>query len=210
MRILIAAIFLLAAGLPAQPVNVYAIPNTHGTIAGWLVDMDTELNYTGNNYLDHLDRVAKDPTYRFAFSEVPNVMSLLRLAPERLGELKQRIKEGRVEFSNGFFLEPTVSLSGGESLVRMGVLGLDWYSQVFGFRPRYCWMIDIVGAHRQLPQIVAGLGMDALFFCRSNPTNKSAFWWVAPDGTRQLTITDTRYAEMRPIFVTKYSYSELR
>ena len=208
MPILIAALFLFAAGLPAQPVNVYAIPNTHGTIAGWLVDMDTELNYTGNNYLDHLDRVAKDPTYRFAFSEVPNVMSLLRLAPERVGELKQRIKEGRVEFSNGFFLEPTVSLAGGESLVRMGVLGLDWYNQVFGFRPRHCWMIDIVGAHRQLPQIVAGLGMDALFFCRSNPTNKSAFWWVAPDGTRQLTITDTRYAEMRPIFVTKDAFTD--
>jgi alpha-mannosidase len=122
--------------------------------------------------------------------------------------LKQRIKEGRVEFSNGFFLEPTVSLSGGESLVRMGVLGLDWYNQVFGFRPRHCWMIDIVGAHRQLPQVVAGLGMDALFFCRSNPTNKSAFWWVAPDGTRQLTITDTRYAEMRPIFAATEPFTD--
>jgi alpha-mannosidase len=207
-RSVILLLICAAAAFAAEPVTVYAIPNTHGTIGGWLVDMDTELNYTVNNYLDHLDRVAKDPNYRFAFSEVPNVMSFMRVAPDRVDELKQRIKEGRVEFSNGFFLEPTVSLSGGEALVRMGVLGLDWYQQVFGFRPRHCWMIDIVGAHRQLPQVVAGLGMDALFFCRSNPTNQNAFWWVAPDGTRQLTITDTRYAEMRPLFVSKDPFTE--
>ncbi len=208
LRSALLLLFCAAAAFAADPFTVYAIPNTHGTIAGWLVDMDTELNYTVNNYLDHLDRVAKDPEYRFAFSEVPNVMSFMRVAPNRVAELKQRIKEGRVEFSNGFFLEPTISLSGGESLVRMGVLGLDWYQQVFGLRPRHCWMIDIVGAHRQLPQVVAGLGMDALFFCRSNPTNKSAFWWVAPDGTKQLTMTDTRYAEMRPIFAATEPFTD--
>ncbi|MEN6604587.1 MAG: glycoside hydrolase family 38 C-terminal domain-containing protein [Bryobacteraceae bacterium] len=208
LRSAILLFFLAAAALAADPVTVYAVPNTHGTIGGWLVDMDTELNYTVNNYLAHLDRVAKDPEYRFAFSEVPNVMSFMRVALERVGELKQRIKEGRVEFSNGFFVEPTISLSGGEALVRMGVLGLDWYQQVFGLRPRHCWMIDIVGAHRQLPQVVAGLGMDALFFCRNNPTNKNAFWWVAPDGTRQLTVTDIRYAEMRPIFVAEKPFTD--
>jgi len=208
LRSAILLVFWATAALAADQVTVYAVPNTHGTIGGWLVDMDTELNYTVNNYLAHLDRVAKDPEYRFAFSEVPNVMSFMRVAPERVGELKQRIKEGRVEFSNGFFLEPTISLSGGEALVRMGVLGLDWYQQVFGFRPRHCWMIDIVGAHRQLPQVVAGLGMDALFFCRNNPTHKNAFWWVAPDGTRQLAVTDIRYAEMRPIFVAEKPFTD--
>jgi alpha-mannosidase len=56
--------------------------------------------------------------------------------------------------------------------------------------------------------VVAGLGMETLFFCRNNPTGKNAFWWVAPDGTRQLTITDTRYAELRPIFVAKEPFTD--
>ncbi len=192
------AISLLAAlAAAAQPVALHVIPNTHGTVCGWLVDFDTERNYVLNNYLAHLDRVRADEAYRFAFSEVPNLISLLELAPERLGELKQRIKEKRVELSNGFFLEPDVNLSGGEALVQMGVLGLGWYQQVFGFRPRHCWMIDVTGAHRQLPQLVAGLGMDSLFFNRNNPARSPVFWWVAPDGTRTLALTNGTYLEFR-------------
>ncbi len=77
----------------------------------------------------------------------------------------------------------------------MGVLGLRWYQEVFGFRPRHCWMIDITGAHRQFPQIVTGLGMDSVFFDRNNPTTSPVFWWVAPDGTRALTLVNKTYGE---------------
>ena len=174
----------------AQTVTVYAVPNTHGTVSGWLVDFGTERNYVLNNYLAHLDKVKADGNYRFAYSEVPNLISFLQFAPGRLEELKQRIREKRVELSNGFFLEPTVSLSGGEALVRMGVLGLRWYDEVFGFRPRHCWMIDITGGHRQMPQIVTGLGMDSIFFNRNNPSRSPVFWWIAPDGTRALALAN--------------------
>jgi len=188
----------------AQPVTVHAVPNTHGTVSGWLVDFDTERNYVVNNYLAHLDKVKADENYRFAFSEVPNLMTFLQFAPGRVEELKQRIREKRVELSNGFFLEPTISLAGGEALVRMGVLGLKWYDEVFGFRPRHCWMIDLTGAHRQMPQIVTGLGLETMIFCRNNPSRDTAFWWVAPDGTRALTIPNPQgYADLGEIFDTK-------
>ena len=35
------------------------------------------------------------------------------------------------------FLEPTINLSGGEVIVRMGVVGLRWYGKVFDLQPRY-------------------------------------------------------------------------
>lgn len=179
----------------AQPVTLHIIPNTHGTVSGWLVDFDTERNYVLNNYLAQLDRVKADETYRFAWSEVPNVMSLMQFAPERLPELKRRLGEKRVEFANGFFLEPDVNLSGGEALVQAGVLGLGWYQQMFGVRPRHGWMIDITGGHRQMPQIVSGLGMDSVFFNRNNPTEAGAFWWVAADGSRTLALVNRSYSE---------------
>jgi len=197
----------LAAG-PDSSSTLYLIPNTHGTIAGWLVDFDLERNYVLNNYLAHLDRVKADPEYRFALSEAPNLISLLEFAPGRLNELKQRLREKRVELCNGFFLEPTVNLSGGEALAQMGVTGLRWYEAVFGLRPRHCWMIDVVGLHRQMPQVVAGLGMETLFFCRNNPAKESAFWWVAPDGTRILALNNAKtYADFRDVFTTKDSLS---
>ncbi len=188
-------LLLLALTAAAQTPVVYLVPNTHGTVSGWLVDFDTERNWVLNNYLDHMDRINKDPAYRLAYSEVPNLITFLQFAPHRLNELKARIRERKVELTNGFFLEPDVNLSSGEALVQMGVQGLHWYEKVFGLRPRHCWMIDLTGCHRQMPQIVAGLGMADLVYCRNNPTGQTTYWWEAPDGTRVLTINNRHYAE---------------
>jgi len=79
-----------------------------------------------------------------------------------------------------------------------------------GQRPRYCWMIDTVGWHEQMGQIVAGLGLDAFVYCRYNPTDGAltgdtagqqptdgwALHWIeSPDGTRALTLNPGRYCD---------------
>jgi alpha-mannosidase len=190
-------------GAGPRPLTVYLAPNTHGTVSGWLVDFDSERSHVVNNYLSHMDRVAADANYAMAFSEVPNLMVLMQFAPERMAQLQSQVKEGRLELVNGFFLEPTVNLSGGEALVQMGVLGLRWYDEVFGKRPRFSWMIDVCGMHRQMPQIVSGLGLEALFFSRNNPAPKSAFWWRSADGSRTLAVCLGRgYASTSRIFKT--------
>ena len=61
---------------------------------------------------DLLYRVREDPNYRFAMSEVNNIMAIREFEPQRIKELKQRIRERRVELVNAFFLEPTINLSG--------------------------------------------------------------------------------------------------
>jgi alpha-mannosidase len=206
MRNFVAGFFLCglaALAAEAQPLDVYLAPNTHGTVSGWLVDFDSERSHVVNNYLSHMDRVAADPNYAMAFSEVPNLMVLMQFAPERLAQLQQQVKDGRLELVNGFFLEPSISLSGGEALVRMGVLGLRWYDEVFGKRPRFSWMIDVCGTHRQMPQIVSGLGLEALFFSRDNPAPQSAFWWRSPDGSRTLAVCLGRgYSSTSRLFKT--------
>ncbi len=190
-------------GAGPRPLTVYLAPNTHGTVSGWLVDFDSERSHVVNNYLSHMDRVASDKNYAMAFSEVPNLMVLMQFVPERMAQLKQQVKEGRLELVNGFFLEPSISLSGGEALVQMGVLGLRWYDEVFGKRPRFSWMIDVCGTHRQMPQIVSGLGLEALFFSRDNPAPQSAFWWRSPDGSRTLAVCLGRgYASTSRMFKT--------
>jgi hypothetical protein len=159
---------------------VFVIPNFHPASCGWLTDFSTERNHCGYSYLQHLDRVRTDPTYGFAISEVNNMMAILAYEPERFEELKQRVKEGRVELCNAFFLEPTISLSGGEALVKSGVEGLRWQQQVVGARPRVAWMIDICGLHEQMAQICSGLELDALMYCRYNPTDSIPHWQQSP------------------------------
>jgi alpha-mannosidase len=192
----------LAAVAAEPPRPVFVIPNFHPASCGWLTDWSTERNYCANSYFDHLDRVRDDPTYSFALSECNNMIAMLNFAPQRFAELKQRIREGRVEPCNAFFLEPTINLSGGEALVKCGVEGLRWQQAMLGVRPRLAWMIDVTGLHEQMAQITAGLGLDGFVYCRHNPTGYAIHWAESPDGTRALAVAPGRYSDWQPVFKT--------
>jgi hypothetical protein len=90
-------------------------------------------------------------------------------------------------------MEPTINLSGGEALVRMCVEGLRWKQQVMDVRPRLSWMIYVTGVHEQMTQIVSGLELDALVYCRLNPSGSTLHWMESPDGTHVLSISPGHY-----------------
>ena len=166
--------------------GVYIVPNFHPASCGWLTNWSIERNYLPNSYLDHLDRVRDDANYEFALSECNNMIAILNFQPEHFAELKQRIQQGRVELPNAFFLEPTINLSGGEALAKMGIEGLRWQQQVMGVRPRFCWAIDTCGLHDQMSQLCAALGLEALVYTRCSRGRQTAFWSESPDGSRIL------------------------
>jgi alpha-mannosidase len=208
--LLVGLLALVPAPAAEMPGEVYVVPNFHPACCGWLTDFSTERNYCLNSYLDHLDRVRDDPNYRFVMSEVPHLIAMHDFEPQRLEELKRRVREGRVEMVNAFFLEPTINLSGGEALVKQGVEGIRWQSEVLGVRPRFCWMIDVCGMHEQMAQIVSGLGLDALVYCRLNPTGSTIHWMESYDGSRTLALSPGHYLEWRPVFATKTPLTPLQ
>ena len=201
--IMLLSLLSVIVGAAAVPAEVFVVPNFHPASCGWLTDWSTERNYCANDYIDHLDRVRDDPNYAFALSVCNNMIAILNFHPDRVAELKRRIREGRVELVNAFFLEPTINLSGGEALVKMGVEGLRWQQQVFGVRPRFAWTIDVTGVHEQMAQIVSGLGLDAMVYTRDNPTGKAMHWFEAPDGSRCLAISPGHYSDWGPVFGTR-------
>ncbi|HSA26747.1 MAG TPA: glycoside hydrolase family 38 C-terminal domain-containing protein [Phycisphaerae bacterium] len=180
---------------PPLPARAFVVPNFHPASCGWLTNWSTERNYCANSYLDHLDRVRDDANYCFALSECNNMIAIRNFQPRRFAELKERIAQGRVELVNAFFLEPTINLSGGEALARMGIEGLRWQQQVMGARPRFCWAIDVCGTHYQMAQLCAQLGLEALIYTRRNRTDKSIFWSESPDGSRILTLVPGHYSD---------------
>jgi alpha-mannosidase len=183
--------------------EVFIVSQFHPASCGWLTTFSKERVYCANSYLTHLNRVGEDPAYNFVLSEANNIIAIMSFQPNKIAELKQRVKEKRVELVNGFFLESTINLSGGEALVRMGVEGLRWYDQMFGVRPRFAYCIDTCGVHDQMAQIVSGLGLDALIYTRRNPTDKTVYWMVSPDGSRTLTLCPGSYAECSIIFTSE-------
>ncbi|MBI5281224.1 MAG: hypothetical protein HY858_06025 [Candidatus Solibacter usitatus] len=196
--------FLAAAAAAQGPKRrVFVVPNFHPASCGWLTNFSMERVYCANTYFDHLDRVRDDPEYAFVLSECNNMIAMLGFRPERAAELKRAIGAGRVELVNGFFLESTINLSGGEALVRLGVEGLRWQQEVFGVRPRFAWCIDVCGTHPQMAQITAGLGLEALVYTRGNTTGSALHWFDSPDGTRVPAISPGHYSDARPIFSAK-------
>jgi len=192
----------------AQKRPVYLVPNFHPASCGWLTTFSKERVYCANSYLNHLDRVRDDPNYEFVMSEVNNIIAIMNFRPDRIPELKERVRQQRVELVNGYFLESTINLSGGEALVRLGVEGLRWYQQMFGTQPRFSWNIDVCGTHEQMPQIASQLGLEALVYTRKNPTGKTLFWSVSPDGSKILTLCPGHYSEAHPLFNTKTPLTE--
>ena len=205
---------LAIEGCPSSPTKIPSretislIPGCHVSSCGWKHDFSEDRVYAVNNYLDHLDRVRDDPTYNFVFSEVSNIIAVRDLAPTRFEELKQRIKEGRVELVNAFFLEATTNLTGGEVLVKQLVEGLRWQQQVLGVRPRAAWVIDICGLHSQMGQICAGVLLDSMVYTRMSKVGSTLHWAESPDGSRTLALCPTSrniYFEFLPMFRTKDS-----
>lgn len=192
-----------AHGRPPQAREVFIVPNFHPASCGWLATFSRERVYCANSYLNQLDRVRDDPNYKFLFSEANNLIAIMNFKPERLPDFKRRVEEKRVELVNGYFLESTVNLSGGEALVRLGVEGLRWYEKVIGIKPRYGWNIDTCGIHDQMPQIASGLGFEAMVYTRKNPSDKNMFWSESPDGSRMLTLCPADYGEASSIFTTQ-------
>ncbi len=194
----------LAAVLPsASSGDVFVVPNFHPASCGWLTNFSKERVYCANSYLDHLDRVRDDPGYRFVLSECNNLIAIANFQPRRFEELKQRVLEGRVELVNAFFLEPTINLSGGEALVKQGIEGLRWQGQVMGVRPRWLWAIDICGMHEQMGQICAGLGLEAMVYCRGNRMGSTLHWIESPDGSRVPAISSGHYIAFSPFFLAE-------
>ena len=183
------------------------MPNFHPASCGWLTTFSKERVYCSNTYLDHLDRVRDDPNYKFALSEVNNLIAIMNFQPQRLEEIRQRAREGRVELVNANFLEMTVNLAGGEALLKQGIEGLRWQEQVMGIRPRFMWTIDTCGLHDQMGQISSGLGVDAMVYERMNKTGSSIHWAESPDGSRILALCPDGYASFGSLFGTKEALS---
>lgn len=173
-----------AAAWNGRKVTISLVPNSHGTICGWLVPWNEERRKVIEVLQRHLEYLRKEPSYRFALSEVPNVISARELLPPRDWRyLVDQIRAGRVELVNSFFLEPDTNLADGEALCQMAIQGVRWQREVMGQTPSTCWMIDAVGMHCQMPQIVKKTGISSIVFTRGNRCASGLFQWEAPDGS---------------------------
>lgn len=85
--------------------------------------------------------------------------------PDALAELREAVRDGRLEIVGASYGQPYGLFQGPESNVRQRVLGVRACLRLFGVRPTGFWEEEF-DFHPQLPQMLAGCGFEAasLFF----------------------------------------------
>ncbi len=110
----------------------------------------------------------------------------LEIHPEREAQVREFVRTGKLQVGPWFVL-PDEWLVSGESIVRNLELGRA-SARAYGAEPSNAGFVcDLFGHISQLPQILAGFGInDALVWRGLEPRASAHLWWESPDGTRIL------------------------
>jgi alpha-mannosidase len=118
------------------------------------------------------------------------VEDYLEIRPERRADLERLVRADRLQVGPWYALADEYLVSP-EALIRNLIIGMR-LAQELGGVMHEGYVPDAFGHIGQLPQILAGFGIDSAVFWRGlgdeGEDLGNEFWWQAPDGTRVLTI----------------------
>lgn len=170
--------------------TIWLVSHSHYDVA-WLDPEDKTAPRIARVYRDHVQTAVTEPSYRFVLDQIPSLRAFILLYPELMSDLTDLVKRGRAQLVGGLYIQPDENLPEGETLLQAGVLGQRYLEETFGVRSRSGFNIDSFGHSLQMPQILRLAGMREFAFARLGDAPrppKTEFWWVAPDGSRVLTV----------------------
>jgi hypothetical protein len=133
-----------------------------------------------------LDLVAADPEFRFVLDGQAILLEdYVAVRPARRAALEAGLRSGRLA-AGPWYVQPDVLLPSGESLGRNLLLGRA-VAAAFGPVSRAGYVPDSFGHPAQLPQLLAGFGIESCIYWRGNGGEIDAlptpYRWTAPDGS---------------------------
>jgi alpha-mannosidase len=133
-----------------------------------------------------LDLVAADPGFRFVLDGQAIVLEdYLAVRPDRRDDLVAGLQAGRLA-AGPWYVQPDSLLPGGETHVRNLLLGRE-VAGALGPVSAVGYVPDSFGHPAQMPQLLAGFGLDPFVYWRGNgaelDTLGPQYRWVAPDGS---------------------------
>lgn len=137
-------------------------------------------------------RLQEFPTVCFVASSAQLYDWVRQTDPALFSDIKKLVHTGRWNLVGGWWVEADVTMPDGESLVRQGLYGQQFFLKHFGRKAAIGFSPDTFGHPLTLPQILSGQDMPAYFFMRPDPAEKAdlpglIFDWQSPDGSRVLT-----------------------
>jgi len=150
----------------------------------WMWRWDETVAITLDTFRTMLQLMDEYPQFKFSQSQASVYQIVETYAPEMLGEIRQRIKEGRWEVTAATWVEADKNLPNGESQARHLLLTRRYLSQLFDLKPEdfaLDFEPDTFGHHANVPEMLASGGVKYYYHCRGDQTH-SLYRWVAPSG----------------------------
>lgn len=186
----------LRAQVPAldqvTDLTILIIPYSHSDWAWTYTRAWHEERYT-IVFNEVLDLLRDHPEYRWFFdTENEQLAPFRRRCPERMEELKQRVREGKIGISGGTVSNPHPHRIGGETFIRNLVLGRRYVQQTFPDADLSVLTLnDVIVGYTQLPQLIRKAGYRAYRFWRPEEAMDAkglprTFHWEGLDSTTLL------------------------
>lgn len=165
----------------------YMIGNTHFDPV-WLWKWDEAMSSITATFRSALERMKEYPEFIYSFASPPVFEWIKKTSPEMFEEIKHRIKEGRWELSEGWWVQPDCYSACGESYVRQGLYGQRYLMENFGTYASTVFNIDSFGHNVMLPQILSKSDIENYVFVRPEDNHLALecplFWWKSSDGSK--------------------------
>ncbi|MDR3707507.1 MAG: alpha-mannosidase [Capsulimonadaceae bacterium] len=170
--------------------SIYAVGHTHIDTA-WLWPLKETVRKCGRTFSTALRLMETYPDFHFACSQPQLYQYTKDYYPEVYAQIKKWVAKGQWEATGAMWVEADCNATSGESLIRQMLLGIAFFKEEFGARPRTCWLPDVFGYPSSLPEILAGCGVSYFYTYKlhwqaTNPFPDHLFHWRGLDGSEVL------------------------
>jgi alpha-mannosidase len=163
---------------------IYIVPQQHWD-PFWKFLPEVSERMGVRNIRKVLDILKEVSEFRYSIDQAYLWELFQKYFPERGEELKQRVREGKIELTNGGYVNPDFNLPSGESLIRNLAYCQKIWQKEFGVKAKVVSIQDSFGQSGQLPQIFSKMGLKYHTAKRGASKDLPAvFVWQGVDGTK--------------------------
>lgn len=134
------------------------------------------------------------PEFRFTHSQARGYAEVENSHPELFAQLKELVKQGRLEPATMQWVESDVNIPSGAAQARQLSEGVQYSRDHLGVSPTVLLAPDTFGQSGNLPQLALAAGAEVYYHHRANPgfaqsgNHWQAYWWEGDDGSRLLAV----------------------
>jgi hypothetical protein len=181
-----AVLAFCAAAVFGQDTEVYLTPMSHFDF--YWGGTREECLARGNHIIAQVVRLArKSPQFRFLLEDENFVANYVEThkGSEELTAFLQFVKDGRIEVAPKW-AAIFQGLPDGEVQARNLAIGKRYAQTVLGVDPQVAHLGDLPDYTPQFPQMLSQVRVPYMVMTRMGPSDKSLFYWKAPDGSKAL------------------------